>query len=88
MPRPDLDALNVSYRRIPVLAVGKDVYCDTRLIIKKLETLFPNGALGATDPEQRTLQKLLERWTGDAGLFTTAVALIPTNLPNMKVSSL
>lgn len=29
------------YRRIPVLSIGRDVYNDTRIIIAKLEELFP-----------------------------------------------
>jgi glutathione S-transferase len=84
LPRPDLEALSINYRRIPVLSIGRDVYCDTRLIIRKLEQLFPEGALGATDPDQRALEKLLERWTVDAGIFGRAVALMPTSLPTMN----
>lgn len=32
LPRKDLEALGITYRRIPVLAVGKDIYCDSSLI--------------------------------------------------------
>ena len=32
LPRNDLEALGIKYRRIPVLAVGKDVYCDSALM--------------------------------------------------------
>lgn len=32
LPRKDLEALGITYRRIPVLSVGKDVYCDSSLI--------------------------------------------------------
>merc|ERR1712098_509555 len=67
MPRPDLEAIGVNYRRIPICAIGKDVYCDTRIIIRKLEELFPDGALGATDADQRAMQKLLEVWKIEAG---------------------
>jgi glutathione S-transferase len=84
LPRPDLEALSINYRRIPVLSIGRDVYCDTRLILRKLEQQFPEGALGATDPDQRGIEKLLERWTVDAGIFARAVALIPTDLPSMS----
>jgi glutathione S-transferase len=86
MPRDDLAALNVAYRRIPVLTLGRDVILDTRLILQVLERRFPDGALG--DPtytaEQRAVRRLLERWTGDAGVFQRAVQLIPTSLPNMQ----
>jgi len=52
MPRPELGVLTGGYRKIPVLQIGADVYCDTRLIVRELElrypqpTLFPNGSLG------------------------------------------
>jgi glutathione S-transferase len=84
LPRPDLEALNVNYRRIPILSIGRDVYCDTRLILRKLEQQFPDGAIGATNPDQRAIERLLERWTVDAGIFSRAVALIPTNMPSMN----
>ena len=32
LPRKDLEALGITYRRIPVFAIGKDVYCDSSLI--------------------------------------------------------
>lgn len=44
MPRPKLrHAFNLTYRRIPVLAIGRDVYCDTSLICDALEHHFPSG---------------------------------------------
>jgi glutathione S-transferase len=84
MPRPDLEQLNVNYRRIPLLTIGKDVYCDTRLILRKLEALFPQGALGAGTGDQRIIERLLERWTGDAGVFARAATLIPLTYPTMS----
>ncbi|EZF22683.1 hypothetical protein H112_04528 [Trichophyton rubrum D6] len=84
MPRPDLETLGVQYRRIPVLSIGKDVYCDTRLIIKKLEEQFPDGRLGATDGEGQALENLLETWSTDGGLFLNAVLLMPLDLPSLR----
>jgi glutathione S-transferase len=81
MPRPDLEAIAVKYRRIPVMAIGRDVYCDTRLMLDKLEQLFPDGSLGASQPDQRAVQKLLEKWTIEAGIFARATQLIPTSMP-------
>ena len=38
LPRPEItDLLGIAYRRIPLLAIGNDVYCDTSLIVPKLE---------------------------------------------------
>jgi glutathione S-transferase len=84
MPRPDLAALNIAHRRIPILAIGKDVYYDTRLILRKLEERFPSGALGTSDLEYKALERLLERWTVDAGIFFRSTQLIPLHLPNMN----
>lgn len=40
MPKPDLAALTGGYRRIPVMQIGADIYCDTRLILEELEKRF------------------------------------------------
>lgn len=40
-PRPLLEPLTGGYRRVPVLQVGADVYCDTNVILPALERLFP-----------------------------------------------
>ncbi|KAF2085767.1 hypothetical protein K490DRAFT_67363 [Saccharata proteae CBS 121410] len=37
LPRPDLQSLGIHYRRIPLLAVGKDVYCDTTAIVDVIQ---------------------------------------------------
>ena len=50
MPKPDLTALTGGYRKTPVLQCGADVYCDTQLIARVLESrcpgvsLFPDGS--------------------------------------------
>ena len=41
-PRPLLAPLTGGYRRVPVLQVGADIYCDTNLIMPTLERLFPS----------------------------------------------
>lgn len=42
MPRPLLkDTFNLTYRKIPVMALGRDIYCDTSLICEALEHFFP-----------------------------------------------
>ena len=44
-PRPMLDPLTGGYRRIPVLQVGADIYCDTHAILPALERLHPEPSL-------------------------------------------
>ncbi|KAI0528292.1 glutathione S-transferase [Xylaria bambusicola] len=86
MPRPDLSLLGVSYRRIPVLAIGKDVYLDTRLIIQKLETLFPPSAahpgisgVAAGRPEHSALEDLISQRTIEGDLFGSGVQCFPAS---------
>jgi glutathione S-transferase len=52
MPKPDLLPLTGGYRRIPVMQIGADVYCDTQLIARVVErlrpepTIYPGGSEG------------------------------------------
>ncbi|PQE04697.1 glutathione S-transferase protein [Rutstroemia sp. NJR-2017a BBW] len=81
MPRPDVAALGTNYRRIPLVAIGRDIYNDTRLILQKLEKLYPEyPKITASSPDQKAVERLLEFWTVES-LFTRAASLIPTNLP-------
>ena len=48
-PKPDLTPLTGGYRRTPVLQVGADIYCDTRLILMELERRFPKPTLYPED---------------------------------------
>lgn len=45
MPKPHLLPLTGGYRRIPVLQVGADVYCDTQLIARELDRRRPEPPL-------------------------------------------
>ena len=72
MPKPDLVALTGGYRKTPVLQVGADIYCDTRLIAVELErrhpspTLFPGG--------NRGVSLALSAW-GDRSFFEPGAGL-------------
>ena len=63
------------------MSIGRDIYCDTRLILEKLEARYPDGALGASQPDQKAIEKLLERWCIDGGVFVRAAQLIPPEMP-------
>jgi glutathione S-transferase len=41
MPKPDLIPLTGGYRRIPVMQIGADVYCDSQVILAELEARAP-----------------------------------------------
>jgi glutathione S-transferase len=44
-PRPLLDPLTGGYRRIPVMQVGADIFCDTHAILPALDRLHPKPSL-------------------------------------------
>ena len=73
MPKPELVALTGGYRRIPVMQIGADIYCDSQLIVRELErrfagpTLFPQGDQG--------LAHANAMWS-DRAVFQAAVAII------------
>ena len=70
MPKPDLVALTGGYRRIPVLQIGADVYCDTALIARRLDALYPHNPL--LPAAQAGLIGMLEDWA-DHRLFFQCV---------------
>jgi glutathione S-transferase len=70
MPKPDLQALTGGYRRIPVLQVGADIYCDTALMVKVIEAAQPLPALLA-HPQQGLVESVAQ-WADDA-LFWAAM---------------
>lgn len=81
MPRPDLELLPVHYRRIPILAIGRDVYLDTRLILRVLESL-PDVAtppLGATNSQDLFVEKLIEKYIIEGPVFAIAAGLVPVD---------
>ncbi|WP_416899650.1 MAG: glutathione S-transferase family protein [Minwuia sp.] len=47
MPKPDLMPLTGGYRRTPVMQIGADIFCDTRLIAEELERRFDGPSLMA-----------------------------------------
>jgi glutathione S-transferase len=85
MPRPDLAGLDIHYRRIPVLAIGRDIYFDTVLMLEKLEQLFPGNTLGARDPTSRALEKTLEKWIENAVMPSIIGSLPPAFLNNEQM---
>lgn len=79
MPRPATIALTGGYRRIPVLQVGADIYCDTALIAEYLDDLGSGPTLYPA--AQMLAAQTLARWV-DTELFWAAVTLrfLPENM--------
>ena len=72
-PKPDLMPLTGGYRRVPVMQVGADIYCDTQCITRELErrhhvpSFFPGQSHGVASA--------LSRWS-DSSLFEQAVHIV------------
>jgi len=88
MPRPLLkDSFGLTYRKIPVLAIGKELYCDTSLIVEALEhffpdtegyqTLYPSAADGRN--YRPMIRGFASYWT-DRPLFRVTTGLIPASV--------
>lgn len=45
MPKPELVPLTGGYRRIPVMQIGADIYCDTQAILAEIEARHPEPRL-------------------------------------------
>jgi glutathione S-transferase len=72
LPKPDLVALTGGYRKTPVLQVGRDIYCDTRIIQLFLERYRPDPAF--LPKGQETLALELAQWA-DTSWFNTVVPI-------------
>lgn len=73
MPKPDLVPLTGGYRRIPVLQIGADIYCDSQLIARELERRFPQSPLYPQGCQG--FVSATEQWC-DKALFQSAVTAI------------
>ncbi len=88
MPRPLLkDNFNLTYRKIPVLAMGREVYCDTSLIIEALEHFFPESEgyqslypLAADGRNYRALIRGFASYWTDRPLFRITCGLMPASI--------
>ncbi|KXS18995.1 hypothetical protein M427DRAFT_67559 [Gonapodya prolifera JEL478] len=77
MPRPNLTPdLSGGYRRIPILQIGADVYCDTNCMIRELESRFPTPSLRGASGEHEGMSYALQVWS-DKLFFGCAVGLMP-----------
>ena len=72
MPKPDLLPLTGGYRKIPVMQIGADIYCDTQIILRELERRFPEPSLS---PQNKGAPFAIGFWA-DRQVFQAAVAII------------
>ncbi|MBS0528730.1 MAG: glutathione S-transferase family protein [Proteobacteria bacterium] len=72
-PKPTLTALTGGYRRIPVMQIGADIFCDTRCILREIDRRFPEPALY---PEHsKGIADMIAAWA-DRHLFANTLGLV------------
>jgi glutathione S-transferase len=72
MPKPDLIALTGGYRKIPVMQIGADIYCDTQIILRELERRYPTPSIF---PVKNGLAYGMGLWT-DRPFFMASVGIV------------
>ncbi|SGY97545.1 BQ5605_C035g11412 [Microbotryum silenes-dioicae] len=83
-PRPALHLLNITYRRIPVLAIDSDLYLDTSLAVQALEERFPDSP--SLSQSHWGLQTATAFHWSDRAIFQLAAGALPwTELPEVFV---
>lgn len=70
MPKPDVIALTGGYRRTPFMQIGADVYCDSALMCRVVDRLWPEPPLYPA--ASAGLADIVAQWA-DTTLFWTAV---------------
>lgn len=83
-PKPDLTALTAGYRKVPVMQIGADVYCDTRLIAEVIEDLAPSPSAST---QAGSFGDLVEHWV-DTDLFGRVVGYAFGGLADMLPDAL
>ena len=85
MPKPHLTPMTGGYRRIPVLQIGADVYCDSALIARTIEkhcaqpSIHPGGNIVAAEAAAMWADKTLF-FSTVALVFTAMAEVIPPAL--------
>lgn len=94
LPRPLLTStFALTYRKIPVLLIGRSLYCDTSLIIEALEHHFPSSSStkfgtvyppllsgGLDDWSYKSLVRGFASFWTDKPLFRATTGLIPPSV--------
>ena len=75
MPKPHLTPMTGGYRRIPVLQIGADLYCDSALIARRIDALHPEPSI---HPDGNIAAAEAMAMWADKTLFFSTVALVFT----------
>lgn len=72
MPRPDTIPLTGGYRKTPVMQIGADVYCDTAIICRVIDEIYPEKTI--YPEEHLAMINTVAHWT-DTFLFKVCVSI-------------
>ncbi|QIW94690.1 hypothetical protein AMS68_000208 [Peltaster fructicola] len=75
IPRPVLQNLGITYRRVPVLSIGKDVFPDNSTFIDALQSLLEKSGKGLVKSRE---DKAFEQW--GYRTFWVALPCVPASL--------
>jgi hypothetical protein len=79
LPRPSLTDIGVTYRRIPVNAIGKDLYCDNRPFLETVQKIWKDKAI-PTSPADHAFESFGYR------TFWTCLQLVPAGLISKEMA--
>ena len=79
MPRPQLAEIGITYRRIPLLSIGSDMYVDNALIISKLADMAQHSDTGLADNTNHLEYDALGQLA-----FQLATGLMPLDTPMLQ----
>jgi len=77
MPKPDLTPITGGYRRTPVMQIGADIFCDTLLILRKIEALHPKPSLYPSGSEGLAVALA---WWADKTIWWSVLGMIADTL--------
>jgi glutathione S-transferase len=86
MPKPKLVPLTGGYRRIPVSQLGADIYCDTGIIIRKLDELFPEPSI--YPPGLEAACHAINLWADRRFFFSTTPVIFEKLAPTLPAEFL
>jgi len=73
MPKPDVVALTGGYRKTPILQIGADILCDTKIIASAIESL---SSIPPLEPKEVAASAQALSFWADTTLFGIAVGYL------------
>ncbi|HIG40560.1 MAG: glutathione S-transferase family protein [bacterium] len=73
MPKPGLMPLTGGYRKTPVAQIGADIYCDTAIICRLIDRMFPDNSIYPAEFEASL--GAMAHWT-DTFFFMVSVGMV------------